>query len=80
MNWKWYVYILECYDKSYYIGMTWKPDSRWTQHVSGLGSAYTSKHKPKLLVYMKEYENLEQARRREHQLKGWTRAKKEKLI
>ena len=32
------------------------------------------------LVYLEEYENLEVARRREKQIKGWSRIKKEKLI
>jgi len=80
MHWKWYVYIVECEDGSYYTGMTWKPDSRWTQHLSGLGSEYTLKHKPTRIVYLEEYDNLEEARAREKQIKGWTRAKKEKLI
>jgi putative endonuclease len=80
MSWKWYVYIIECIDKSYYTGMTWKPDNRWVQHLSKLGSKYTAKHIPKKVVYMEEYETLEEARLREKQIKGWTRAKKEKLI
>jgi len=78
--WKWYVYIIECKDKSYYTGLTWKTDLRWLQHLSGLGSKYTKKHKPKRIVYLEEYDNLEQARIREKQIKGWTREKKEKLI
>jgi putative endonuclease len=80
IQWKWFVYILDCKDKSYYTGLTWKPDSRWIQHLSGFGSKYTKKHKPKRIVYLEEYENLEQARLREKQIKGWTRKKKEKLI
>ena len=80
MQWKWYVYIIECADKSYYIGLTWQPNIRWTQHLSRIGSLYTSKHKPKKLAYLEEYNNLEEARRREKQIKGWTRKKKEKLI
>jgi predicted GIY-YIG superfamily endonuclease len=80
MSWRWYVYILECVDGSYYVGMTWKPDNRWIQHLSGLGSKYTHKHRPNKLAYLEEYESLEDARLREKQLKGWTRAKKEKLI
>ena len=79
-KWKWYVYILKCQDKSYYTGLTWKADLRWIQHLSSFGSRYTSKHKPKKLVYLEEYDNLEQARKREKQIKGWTRIKKEKLI
>lgn len=80
MAWKWFVYIIECQDGSYYTGMTWKPDQRWTQHLSRLGSAYTAEHGPKRLAYLEEHEDLNQARLREKQIKGWTRAKKEKLI
>ncbi len=79
-NWKWYVYIIKCEDGFYYTGLTWKPDTRWTQHLLGEGSKFTSKHKPKELVYLEEYENLEEARKREKQIKGWKREKKEKLI
>ncbi len=79
-KWKWYVYIILCKDKSYYIGMTWKADQRWTQHLSGTGCRYTAEHKPEKLVYLEEYEDLGQARQREQQIKGWTREKKEKLI
>jgi len=80
MEWKWYVYIIECLDGLYYTGLTWKPDARWIQHLSGLGSEFTSRHKPKKVVYLKEFYNLEEARRREKQIKGWTREKKQKLI
>lgn len=80
MKWKWYVYIIKCTDLSYYIGRTWKPDQRWTQHLLGLGGKYTKEHPPKELVYMEEYEDYEEACLREKQLKGWSREKKEKLI
>ncbi|MBI2475337.1 GIY-YIG nuclease family protein [Candidatus Uhrbacteria bacterium] len=78
--WKWFVYIIECEDGSYHTGMTWCPSDRWEQHIIGEGSVYTSKHKPKSVVYMEEFEDLECARNREKQIKGWTRIKKEKLI
>lgn len=80
MSWKWYVYIIECMDNSYYTGMTWQIDTRWIQHLSGLGSKYTSKHPPKRLAYHEEYDSLEEARLRERQIKGWSRNKKERLI
>ena len=80
MQWKWFVYILECLDKSYYVGRTWRVDLRVDQHISGLGSKYTAKHGVKRLAYVEEYENYEEACLREDQLKGWTREKKEKLI
>jgi len=80
LKWKWYVYIIECQDQTYYTGMTWKPDLRWSQHLAGLGARYTSKHKPKAVVYLEVYEDFEQARLRERQIKGWVRKKKERLI
>ncbi len=79
-RWKWYVYILECLDGSYYTGMTWKPSLRLDQHLSGLGGKYTAKHGVKKLAYLEEFENLEEARVREKQIQGWVREKKEKLI
>lgn len=80
MKWKWYVYIVLCEGGFYYTGLTWKTDLRWTQHLSGLGSKFTSKYKPQKVVYIEEHDNLEEARKREKQIKGWTREKKEKLI
>ncbi len=80
MAWKWYVYIIQCKDKSYYTGMTRQPDTRWTQHLSGLGSRYTEKHGAEKMLYLEEYDNLEEARRRERQIKAWGRDKKENLI
>lgn len=79
-NWKWFVYILECKDGAYYTGMTWKPALRYDQHISGLGSKYTSKHGVRRIAYIEEHENLEVARTREKQIKDWSRKKKEKLI
>ena len=79
-SWKWYVYIIRCRDNSYYIGMTWNPDQRWTQHQTGNGCRYTHEHGAEAVVYLEEYEGLEEARLRELQLKGWSRKKKEKLI
>lgn len=79
-SWKWYIYIIECVDGFYYTGLTWKADLRWIQHLSGIGSEFTLKHKPKTIAYLEEYNNLDEARRREKQIKGWTRKKKEKLI
>ncbi|HSX09023.1 MAG TPA: GIY-YIG nuclease family protein [Candidatus Saccharimonadales bacterium] len=78
--WKWYVYILECVDGSYYTGRTWKTELRYNQHISGLGGNYTAKHGVKRLAYIEEFDNFEEAILREIQIKGWTRIKKEKLI
>lgn len=79
-QWKWYVYIIECLDNTYYTGLTWKPEIRYEQHVSKFGSKYTSKHGVKKLVYLEEHTNLEGARLREKQIKDWNQKKKQKLI
>ena len=79
-RWKWYVYILECMNNTYYTGLTWNPNIRFEQHLSKFGSKYTSKNGVKKLVYLEEYDNLETARIREKQIKDWNRNKKEKLI
>ncbi|OGL72064.1 hypothetical protein A3C17_00005 [Candidatus Uhrbacteria bacterium RIFCSPHIGHO2_02_FULL_53_13] len=80
MDWKWYVYILECNDGSYYTGMTWRISSRLDQHFLKNGCKYTREHGVRRLLYVEEHSNHTEARERERQIKGWTRMKKEKLI
>lgn len=80
MKWKWFVYIIECNDGSYYTGRTWNPNIRYEQHLTKFGSRYTAEHGIKRLAYLEEHENFETATMREKQIKGWTREKKEKLI
>lgn len=79
-HWKWFVYILQCSDDSYYTGITWNPQIRYEQHLSKLGGTYTKLHGVKRLAYLEEHEDLEIARKREKQIKDWSRSKKEKLI
>ncbi len=79
-KWKWFVYIIECLDNTYYTGMTWKPETRFEQHISKLGGKYTAKHGVKKLVYLEEHDNIENARKREIQIKDWSKEKKQKLI
>ncbi|MBT4849786.1 GIY-YIG nuclease family protein [Candidatus Parcubacteria bacterium] len=76
----WYVYIIECLDSLYYVGMTNDLSKRYDQHLSGLGSKFTAKHGIKQIVYVELYEDFECARYREKQIKNWNRSKKEKLI
>jgi len=79
-SWRWYVYIIECLDGSYYTGMTWNPSIRNDQHGSGLGSRFTSRHGFGRMVYIEEHVDLENARKREVQIKRWSRVKKQNLI
>lgn len=79
-RWRWYVYIILCKDGSYYTGKTWNIDLRFDQHLSGLGGVYTRKNGVKKLAYFEEHDDYEVASKREKQIQGWTREKKEKLI
>ena len=75
-----YVYILRCSDGSYYVGSTDNLQERIAAHNAGRGPSYTSKRRPVQLIYSERYDNNSSAVRRERQVKGWTRAKKEALI
>lgn len=75
-----YVYILECADKSYYTGVTNNLERRIAEHNSGLLKGYTSSRLPVKLVYYAYFNRIEDAIRFEKQIKGWSRKKKEALI
>jgi predicted GIY-YIG superfamily endonuclease len=68
IKWHWYVYIIECLDGYYYMGMTYNTNILFEQHKSGLGSKFTSKHGFKKVKYIEEFDDIMQAREREYQL------------
>ncbi|MBA2611243.1 MAG: GIY-YIG nuclease family protein [Bacteroidetes bacterium] len=76
-----YFYILKCSDESYYVGVTNNVESRLFQHQEGIiETCYTFSRRPLELKYYEIIEDNLQAIKREKQIKGWTRAKKEALI
>lgn len=75
-----YVYILKCFDNSYYVGITNNVLKRVWEHNQGIVKGYTSKRKPVRLVYFQEFRDVNEAIAFEKQLKNWRRAKKEALI
>jgi len=75
-----YVYILECADGSYYIGVSFDPGMRLQRHNDGLGGSYTKKRRPVKLVFSERHDSEQAALLRERQLKRWTRQKKAALI
>lgn len=79
-KWKWFVYVLELKNGRYYTGMTWKPEIRYEQHLSKLGSKYTAKYGVRRLVYLEENEDFEVSRLREKQIKDFSQKKKQVLI
>ncbi len=78
---KFYVYILECADGSFYIGCTNNLEKRIKQHnESRWGAHYTKIRRPATLKYSEEFKILKEARKREAEIKGWRREKKLLLI
>lgn len=73
-------YILLCSNGEFYVGSTTDLERRLNEHQKGRGCAFTKAHLPVKLVYTEEYPTYDQAYKRERQLHGWSRAKKEALI
>ena len=78
---KFFTYILECSDKSLYVGCTNNLERRLDQHNnSKYGAHYTKIRRPVILKYSESFETLREARQRENELKGWRREKKMALF
>ncbi len=77
---KHFVYLACCADKSLYIGSCTNITAREIKHNKGEGAEYTRKRRPIKIVYFEEFNSLIEARRREAQIKRWTRIKKENLV
>jgi len=76
-----FTYILECADKSLYVGCTNNLERRLEQHNnSKWGAHYTKIRRPVILKYKEDFETLKEARQRESELKRWRREKKLNLF
>jgi len=77
-----FVYILRDTQNNLYIGQTNNLNSREKQQVRKTQKAakFIKDGKEFKLVYYEEYKTRLEVMRREKQLKGWTRVKKEALI
>ncbi len=80
-NESWFVYICESKSRHYYVGISPNPVGRVSKHNSSSGAKMAKDQGGFELLYVSNpFPNKSAARRREIQLKGWTREKKEKLI
>jgi predicted GIY-YIG superfamily endonuclease len=75
-----WVYILRCSDGSYYTGSTENLEKRLAEHHAAHYDGYTATRRPVTLAYTCELPTPDDAFRRERQIKGWARKKKEALI
>lgn len=71
--------MLLCDQKIFYIGITDDITKRFIAHKNKQ-SFYTEKFSDLKLIYAEKYPNKHEAAKREQQLKGWSRAKKQMLI
>ena len=76
----WTVYIVRCRDGKLYTGITTNLDQRIKDHNRGKGCKYTAYRRPVRLAYSEPHPDRSCAQKREAQIKGWTRKKKERLI
>lgn len=75
-----YAYMLECFDRSFYVGHTDDLAKRVAEHANGQGCAYTRDRLPVRLVWFQDFLTRDEAKAREAQIKPWSRKKKEALI
>ena len=78
---QYFTYILECADKSFYVGCTNNLKKRLGQHnTSKRGAHYTKIRRPVILKYSESFLTLREARKRETEIKSWKRQRKLELI
>ena len=75
-----YVYIIECEDKTLYTGITTDIKRRFKEHSDGEGGAYTRAKKVRRVLYTEKHKDRSSALKREVQLKKLDRGKKLALI
>ena len=76
----WFVYILECADGSFYVGITTDLGRRLAMHNRGVASRYTRVRRPVRYRYAESRDSQGAALVRELDLKGWRRARKAALF
>ena len=77
---RFYVYILKCRDNSFYTGYTADLGRRIKEHNTGKGAKYTRARKPVQLLYWEDHISIQDAMRREREIKRLSREKKIQLM
>ncbi len=77
----WYVYMVECADRTLYTGIAKDVERRVLEHNEGKSAArYTRARRPVSLVYVETVTSRANACRREAQLKKLPRREKLRLV
>jgi predicted GIY-YIG superfamily endonuclease len=72
-------YILRLRSGQLYTGATTDLDRRWKEHANGEACRTTKLDPPVAIAHTEEHPTFSDARRREAQIKRWSRAKREAL-
>ena len=76
-----YVYIITNeYRTTFSTGVTSNLSKRITEHQLGKGSLFTAKYNLKYLIYFEEFLDIQEAIKREKQLKSWKKNWKIDLV
>jgi putative endonuclease len=75
----WFLYLIECTDRSIYTGITVDVQVRYRQHVEGKGARYTRSHPPQRLLASFTVPNRSVASRLEHYVKRLSAEQKRAL-
>jgi putative endonuclease len=76
---QYFVYLLECDDKTIYTGITTDVERRLTEHKSNgvkLGAKYTRARGAGKILYTEIFKSRSEALKREAEIKSWRREKK----
>ena len=77
---EYFVYILECSDKTLYTGYTVDINRRLLEHNKGVGAKYTRGRVPVKLVYLEQHNSVSSALKREFEIKNKTKKQKMQLL
>jgi putative endonuclease len=76
----WYVYIVECKDKTLYTGISKDVEKRVITHNKGKGAKYTKTRTPVRLLFKQFIGEVGDALREERRIKKLSRKEKLRLI
>ena len=76
----WFCYIARCHDDSLYVGIAQNLEERMKRHTCGAGAEFTARRRPVELVWSEGSRDSKAARKREKEIKSWSKEKKLRLV
>ena len=76
MESNWFLYIIECRTKDLYVGIAEDVQKRIEQHNKGRACRYTQFRRPVTLMHQEFCGSYQEARKREKEVKKFSRIKK----